>query len=215
MTFRDTWRAKVLRDRRINNATRCILIVLCDHMDGDGQVSVPRSRLAQILGLQPTRITEGLAAAHAAGLLATLIKGKPGTTARYVARVSDGAPVRTKRRASRGAPVRTKHMVGIQYQAEVRPYVPSETPAVDDSHAQHGAPVGSASSTKPQQPTSQVSTVVGQTQQRSDEQNRTPLTAIVNAFGVGYCQGAGCGSFEKLGPDGLCSACCVAAAVAP
>jgi hypothetical protein len=79
----DDWRRAVFASRRINDATRVLLLHLADHMRSDRKVSVPRSRIAAALGRSERRITERITSAHGAGFLSTVTAGFRGQTATY------------------------------------------------------------------------------------------------------------------------------------
>jgi hypothetical protein len=117
-SFRERWRREVWRTQRVSDSVRVVLLLLAEDMAANGQVSVPRSELAERLGRSPKRVTERLRVAIEAGLLARVMAGQPRTTAVYAAVLpagSGGAPVRTPVRGAdsrpyRGAPVRTPHL---------------------------------------------------------------------------------------------------------
>jgi len=132
------WRRELLANTAVSNATKVLLLVLCDDMDRRGYVSVPRSTLARRLGVAPARITERVREAHKVGLLFTVEQGRPGRTATYVATNPVGTHVRTTRR---GTHVRTSE-VDKQYQAR-------GTHVRTNAHAQLGTHVHSASSNPP------------------------------------------------------------------
>lgn len=104
------WRAVVYRHAGINNSVRVLLLYLADNMRADRTVSIPQSRIAEALGVSTRRVKERIAAARSAGLLDTVRKGRPGTTAMYqglLPKPSLGADVRTNQTAQHGAVVRT------------------------------------------------------------------------------------------------------------
>lgn len=116
------WRSVVFQHRGISNGTRVLLLILADHMKRDGVVSQSRQQIARALGVTPRRITERVSEAHEAGLLDTLVHGKPGTTAVYkMLFPSHGADVRimSKTAPCDGADVRTK--LGRLHGADVGP----------------------------------------------------------------------------------------------
>ena len=84
-TRRARWRTAVYKAPHMTNATRLLLIRLADDMHPDGFVSIPRSTLADSLGVHPSRITERIHAAEKAGWLSTRTPGRPGATAEYAA----------------------------------------------------------------------------------------------------------------------------------
>ena len=78
----------------LTNGCRLLLLRLSDDMDANGNVSVPRSELAEHLGTAPARITEWVHAAQRLGLLAQVRRGRPGVTAVYRATVPGPVEVR-------------------------------------------------------------------------------------------------------------------------
>lgn len=102
------WRALVFRHRAdgLGNGVRVLLLYLADHMKADRTVSVPRSQIARDLGVSPRQVTERMQAAHEAGLLDTVRRGRPGTTAMYQGlfpSVSLGTPGVPKEEPQHGA----------------------------------------------------------------------------------------------------------------
>lgn len=94
---RDKWRVEILRTSRVPDSVRVVLLVMHDYMTDAGYVSVPRSKLAEILNRSPRRVTERIKTAIDAGLLAVVQSGRPGQTARYMAVMpSKGADGGTK-----------------------------------------------------------------------------------------------------------------------
>lgn len=80
------WRALVYRAKGISNGTRVLLLYLGERMDARTRtVSVPRSELAEVLGVPPARITERIREAREAGFLDTVVSGRPGVTSVYAA----------------------------------------------------------------------------------------------------------------------------------
>lgn len=101
------WRALVygVRGEGVGNGVRVLLLFLADHMDGQRRVSVPRSRIAGALGVSTAEVTKRIGAAHAAGLLDTVRKGRPHVTAQYQGLFptpSRGNPVVTSNQTVRG-----------------------------------------------------------------------------------------------------------------
>lgn len=101
---RRIYSAKVMRFRQavyadragMTNGCRLLLLRLSDDMDAKGYVSVPRSALADHLGVAPARITEWIKAATSLGFLDRVRRGRPGVTAVYAAKVPAlGTPGRT------------------------------------------------------------------------------------------------------------------------
>lgn len=143
----ERWRRAVYRHSQVTNATRVALLYLADYATPDAKVSVPRSQIAEALGVRPQRVTERLTEAKALGFLDDVVRGQPGRTAVYALlvpadsgdgkkvgkrsrkRAPDGTPVRTMQREVHGPPSRTKqwHTRPDQVEAEI--------------HAQHGTPV--------------------------------------------------------------------------
>lgn len=79
------WKAMVYRHHGegFSNGVRTLLLYLADHMEPNRMVSVPRSQIARDLGVSPRQITQRMQAAHAAGLLDTVVRGRPGVTSVY------------------------------------------------------------------------------------------------------------------------------------
>lgn len=67
----------------MTNGCRLLLLRLSDDMDANGNVSVPRSELAEHLGTAPARITEWVHVAQRLGFLTQVRRGRPGVTAVY------------------------------------------------------------------------------------------------------------------------------------
>lgn len=67
--------------------SRCqvVLLRMLDGMNANGNVSVPRSKLAADLGVAPARISEAIKLAKSLGFLDTVRRGRPGVTAVYQA----------------------------------------------------------------------------------------------------------------------------------
>lgn len=83
--IRERWIAEVLRADYIGDACRVLLLVLARNMTDRGAVSVPRHKLATMLGKPERRISERIAEAVKAGLLSRLGGGYRGRTAEYMA----------------------------------------------------------------------------------------------------------------------------------
>jgi hypothetical protein len=143
-SWRDEWRAAVLKDPRISNACRVLMLVLADMMRGDGYICRSRSELARVLGVHPSRITQRLNEAVDAGILARIVEGKPGRLAVYQAMRPDGACIRTKR-SRNGEYLDMVRRTGPSDGARVR------TTRGSTAERGHGACVQSAISTEPQQ----------------------------------------------------------------
>lgn len=78
------WRKAVYETRDdMTNGCRVLLLRLSDDMDANRVVSVPRSTLAEDLGVAPARITEGIKKARGMGFLDIVQRGRPGITATY------------------------------------------------------------------------------------------------------------------------------------
>ncbi len=157
MTAIDTgrWYREMLRDGRLLSRTKLVLVVLADRMDLRGYVSIPRSRIAEYLGVVPRRITEGIKEAKEAGWLDVVTAGRPGVTAVYVATIPsaaarDGAPIRPNKRQRDSAYIRTKRAddMGLS----TAPSDGADGGAL--GHAQDGAPIQPPSSTSATSPTS-------------------------------------------------------------
>ena len=80
----DDWRRAVYRSRTISDAVRVLLLFMADRMTADRKVSVPRSQVANSLGVSERLVTERVGAAHRAGFLDTVVRGQKGRTAVYV-----------------------------------------------------------------------------------------------------------------------------------
>lgn len=100
------WRKAVYAEREgMTNGCRVLLLRLSDDMDASRIVSIPRSVLADDLGVAPARITEGIKKARALGFLDIVQRGRPGITATYKGTIpnavvtsdenEDGTPERT------------------------------------------------------------------------------------------------------------------------
>ena len=104
------WRAVVFlhQDPRLTQSARVLLLYLADHMDRQRFVSVPRSRIAQDLGVHERRIPERLKSAMDAGLLDRVVTGHIGVTSVYQgifpSPSREGAVERTLSEAKEGAP---------------------------------------------------------------------------------------------------------------
>lgn len=79
------WKAHVYgyRGKRVGNGVRLLLVLMAEHMDGKRYVSVPRSQLADALGISRREVADRLTAAKEAGLLDSVRAGRPGVTAVY------------------------------------------------------------------------------------------------------------------------------------
>ncbi len=117
----------------LTNGCRLLLLRISDDMSETCIVSVPRSVLADHLGVAPARITEWIRTATVFGLLDSVRRGRPGVTAVYQGLVPS-AGVR------RGVP---SERYARADQAEVHHGVPTETPlryAPGGSHEGTGRP---------------------------------------------------------------------------
>lgn len=126
------WRALVYRHAGINNSVRVMLLYLADNMRADRTVSIPQSRIAEALGVNPRRVKERIADARSAGLIDTVRQGRPGITAMYQGLFPDlalGADVRTNQTAQHGAVERTKRtpLYGADGGPPISKREPSET----------------------------------------------------------------------------------------
>lgn len=85
---RPKWRNAVFAPRPgMTDGCRVLLLLLAERMDAKGIVSVPRSKLAEKLGVDPARISERTKLARELGLLDIVRRGRPGVTAVYQALV--------------------------------------------------------------------------------------------------------------------------------
>lgn len=85
----EDWRKAVYSSPALKDSARVVLLVLADYMKTNLQVSVPRKRLAAMLGRSERRISARITEAHAAGFLDTVVRGHKGTTAVYIATFPD------------------------------------------------------------------------------------------------------------------------------
>jgi hypothetical protein len=74
----------VLRDRGIGDAARVLALLLAEHADGNGYVGLPREQLTEMLGVDPSRITQRRAELVATGYLHLVRRHAPGRPATYV-----------------------------------------------------------------------------------------------------------------------------------
>lgn len=139
------WRREVFRSPAIGDGTRVLLLHMADHMDARGYVSIPRAQLAAAIARNERRVAERLQEAVAARLLDTVQRGRPGTTAVYVALLGPAVTTPVKvaradrkwdREGAKGADVRMRRIAAPIRGADVR----------TTGHAQHGADGGRASS---------------------------------------------------------------------
>jgi len=79
----EDWRRVVLRSQSISNPVRVLLLYLADRMFADRKVSVPRTTIAQDLGVSERRVTARVSAARNAGFLDTVVRGQKHVTAVY------------------------------------------------------------------------------------------------------------------------------------
>lgn len=221
MTLRMDWRAAVLKDKRIGNAPRMLLVVLADHMRDDGYVCYPRAKLAAELNIGQSRVAERMAEAIRVGLLDVVERGKPGRTATYRAVISTAAQVQAKPRRQRPdgliqhdtihTHVRTESIPTSGPSESIRTCVPTPSgrPTVSvhpdvrtDPHAQVDTHVQYASSNhKPQLPAQIPS---GENQERSeDEDPGSPPDECVTCF-----------VNDELDSTGQCRRCATALAIA-
>ncbi|HEX2893167.1 MAG TPA: hypothetical protein VHO29_04095 [Marmoricola sp.] len=110
--------------RRLTPGCQLLLLRLSDSMDTKAIVSVPRSTLAEDLDCPPSRVSEWVAEAKAAGFLSVVRRARPQVTAVY-----QGLYVVPERYAP--ADLRGTPPVSSQ---EVRPPVPLNGP---QRYAQH------------------------------------------------------------------------------
>ena len=85
--LRNRWRREMLATHTITEGVKLLLLVMCDYMNADGYVSVPRSELARILGRHPSKVSDRVKAARRAGWLTIVSGGWRGHTAVYRASV--------------------------------------------------------------------------------------------------------------------------------
>lgn len=84
---REAWLAEVRRSTEIGDACRVLLLTMAaEGMTEKGYVSIPRTKLADLLGRHPQRITERIGEAIKAGFLVRVGgKAYEGKTANYAA----------------------------------------------------------------------------------------------------------------------------------
>lgn len=133
---RTRWRQTVLRFRGqgMTGEIRALMLVLADHMDAHAVVSVPRSTLADLFDVTPSRITARIGAAVELQLLAEVVAGGPGVQAVYQGLIPGSPPPRAPRGAvlrsattdqADGPPPRTKLRSATTDHNMVRPTEPS------------------------------------------------------------------------------------------
>lgn len=93
---KEDWADAVVRDPRLTNATKILLLRLPDHMNRDRIFSVPRSQLAHMLGRSERRVQGRLKEAVEVGYLVSVRPGYRGHTAEYQGTFPDPAPDRGK-----------------------------------------------------------------------------------------------------------------------
>ncbi len=102
----DDWRREVFRSTAIKDNTRVLLLWLADRMRADRTVSVPRAEMTVALNRSERRIAERIAAAHEAGFLSTVAKGRVKRTAVYqglfpdAESMTDGRTLSTEKRVT-------------------------------------------------------------------------------------------------------------------
>jgi len=102
------WQQSVFEHPTATFSTKVVLLLLlASGMKANGVVSVPRSQLAQTLGVSPARITEAVNAAVELGLLSRVASGHPGRTAVLQALVVKGADSVPLAAGAKGTPTRT------------------------------------------------------------------------------------------------------------
>ena len=84
-SLRTRWRAEVYTSGLVDDQVRILLLRLLEDMDFRGNVSVPRSVLADDLGIHPSNVTARVTKAKRAGFLDVVRAGRPGVTAEYIA----------------------------------------------------------------------------------------------------------------------------------
>lgn len=122
------WRKAIYDDLDgMTNGCRVLLLRLSDDMSHDRVVSVPRSVLAEDLGVAPARVTEGIKKARALGFLDIVQRGRPGITATY--KGTFPSPAKTINNPHGGTPQRTSTWYARADQEGVRPGVPQNESA--------------------------------------------------------------------------------------
>ena len=104
---REDWRRAVLREGKVSDGTRVMLLAMFEYVKPDMTVSVPRSTLATMLGKSERRITERVRDAQDGGFLGRdpIVRGQKGRTAVYACMFPDfqGAVERPAEQESKGA----------------------------------------------------------------------------------------------------------------
>lgn len=165
--FRDRWRAEVIKTGLISDSVRVVLIVLADSMTDAGYVSVPRAKLAELVGRSPRRITERIEKARQVGYLDVVRRGQPGRTAEYCATLP-----------AHGAHGRTTDMVRIAAPIQVR----TGAPPWESAHGADGGPANArvTNARRDQTDNGHDSRADHITERRSDEEvaGHSPLAAV-------------------------------------
>jgi len=106
---------------RIPDSVKVLLLRLLEDMDHKLMVSVPRSKLAEDLGVPLPRISERVKVARAKGYLSQVKRGRPGVTAVYQGMVqrrgTDSVPLEVRH----PVPSRGTESVPVSDPLEVRP----------------------------------------------------------------------------------------------
>lgn len=85
-TVRDAWLEDVRRSTDIGDACRVLLMTMAaEGMTEKGYTSIPRTKLAELLGRHPQRVTERIGEAIKAGFLVRVGDAYEGKTASYAA----------------------------------------------------------------------------------------------------------------------------------
>ncbi len=107
---RTRWRKAVYAPRDgMTHGCRVLLLRLADDMNHNGIVSIPRSRLAEEFGCDPSRVTEWVSLAKRLGFLDTVRRGRPHVTAVYQATIPP-SEVRNQYLKDEGLEVRNPHL---------------------------------------------------------------------------------------------------------
>lgn len=84
-TFVARWRTEVFKTSAVPDSVKVLMLLLAEFMTERGYVSVPRPKLAELLGRHPSRVSERIDLAIKAGILDVSKRGYLGHTAQYQA----------------------------------------------------------------------------------------------------------------------------------
>lgn len=119
---RPGWRKAIYAPRPgMTDACRVLLLYLLDHMDSNGIVSRPRSKITAELGIHSARVTERLRLARELGFLTTVRRGRQHWTAVYQATIP-------RSRGTAGVPLEDAQRYTSPVATEVQLTYPPEPP---------------------------------------------------------------------------------------